>query len=301
MSPAISARPRVRWVTTHLVMGVLAILVLTGCAQAPATTNFGTAEADAATSQVQSVTASGPTLGTVPVWLREHGILLWTPAVAAAGTYAFEIENVGLQPHDFIVVRTSTIASIPVRSDRAMLQDMTVIARSPVLQPDQTTTLLANLDESGSYVVLSGQGQDFGKGMASILTVGDAPNGRVDPLPTPPPDDSETIAVYLVDDAIFMHTQQVNAGIVTFNVQNIGPSEHDFVVVQWRGAPTALPVDDEGELLLDGLMVMASLPAIPGGEAAMLEVELEEEFAYVVLSSLPGDYDKGMSAQVLPR
>jgi uncharacterized cupredoxin-like copper-binding protein len=182
-----------------------------------------------------------------------------------------------------------------------MLQDMTVIARSPVLQPDQTTTLLANLDESGSYVVLSGQGQDFGKGMASILTVGDASNGRVDPLPTPPPDDSETIAVYLVDDAIFMHTQQVNAGIVTFNVQNIGPSEHDFVVVQWRGDPTALPVDDEGELLLDGLMVMASLPAIPGGEAAMLEVELEEEFAYVVLSSLPGDYDQGMSAQVVPR
>jgi len=288
---------------SSLVLGVLAIaMLLTACAQAPATTNFGTSEAgEGASSQVQSVVPSGPTLGTVPVWLREHGILLWTPAVAAAGTYAFEIENIGLQAHDFIIVRTSSINSIPVRSDRAILQGLTVIARSPVLQPDQGTTMLANLSESGSYVVLSSQRQDFGMGMASILTVGDASNGRVDPLPTPPPDDSETIAAYLVDDAIFLHDQQVNAGIVTFNVQNIGPSEHDFVVVQWRGDPTALPVDDEGELLLDGLMVMASLPPIPGGEAAMLEVELDEEFAYVVLSSLPGDYDKGMSAQVLPR
>lgn len=285
-----------------LAAGVLAILVLTACAQAPATTNFGTTEADqGSSSAVQSVSPSGPTLGTVSVWMREHGILLWTPAVAAAGTYAFEIENIGFAPHDFIIVRTSSITSIPMRSDRAMLQDLTVVARSPVLQPDQGTTMLANLNESGSYVVLSSQGQDFGNGMASILTVGNASNGRVDPLPTPAPDDSETIAAYLVDDAIFLHDQQVNAGIVTFNVQNIGPSEHDFVVVQWRGDPAALPVDDDGELLLDGLMVMASLPAIPGGDAAMLEVELEEEFAYVVLSSLPGDYEKGMSAQVLPR
>ena len=36
-------------------------------------------------------------------------------------------------------------------------------------------------------------------------------------------------------------------------------------------------------------------------EAAMLEVELEQEFNYVVLSSLPGDYAVGMSAQVVPR
>lgn len=284
-------------------VAVLAVAVLlTACAQAPATTNFGTSEAGAGTSsQVQNVVPSGPTLGTIPVWLREHGILLWTPAVAAAGTYVFEIENIGFAPHDFIIVRTSSISSIPMRSDRAMLQDMTVVARSPVLQPDQGTTMLANLSDPGSYVVLSSQGQDFGMGMASILTVGGASNGRVDPLPTPPPDDSETIAVYLVDDAIFLHDDQVDAGIVTFNVQNIGPSEHDFVVVQWRGDPTALPVDDDGELLLDSLTVMASLPAIPGGEAGMLEVELDEEFAYVVLSSLPGDYEKGMSAQVLPR
>ncbi|MGE3960235.1 MAG: hypothetical protein AB7F65_00970 [Dehalococcoidia bacterium] len=275
-----------------------ACALLVACAQAPATTDFGTPAPVATSSGAAPV---GPTLGTIPVWLSEHGILLWTPAVAAAGTYAFEIENIGRQAHDFIVVRARSIESIEVRSDRAQLQDERVIARSPVLQPDQATTMYANLSEPGTYVVLSSQGQDFGRGMASIVTVAGAPGGRVDPLPTPPPDDSETIAAYLVDRAIFLHEEAVNAGIVSFNVQNIGPSEHDFVVIQWRGDPTALPVDEAGNVLLDSLIILDRLPPIPPGEAAMLEVELEEEFAYVVLSSLPGDYAAGMSAQVVPR
>jgi len=283
---------------------LLAVAVLlVACAQAPATTNFGTpdGEGGATSSQSQAVTATGPTLDTISVWLSEHGILLWTPAVGVAGTYAFELENIGKQSHDFIIVQIPSIEQIPMRSDRAILHDFNVIARSPVLQPDQTTTILANLEQSGAYVVLSSQDRDFGLGMASVFTVGDAPGGRAQPLPTPAPDDSETIAVFMVDDAIFLHREVVNAGIVTFNVQNIGPSPHDFVVIRWRGDAAALPVDDDGEVLLDGLIILDRLEALPGGEAAMLEVELEPEFAYVVLSSLPGDYEKGMSAHVLPR
>lgn len=281
---------------------VLLSMLLLGCAQAPATTDFGTPSGGVIASQVTPVTPMGETLATIPVWLREHGILLWMPSVDVAGTYAFEIENTGAQPHDLVVVRARSVQSIPTRSDRALLHDLTVVARSPVLQPEQTTTMLANLDQSGTYVVLSSQGTDFGRGMASVLAVGDAARGRRPDLePTPPPDDRETIAAYLVDHAIFLHDREVNAGIVTFDVQNIGPDPHDFVVVQWRGDPAALPVDEDGEVLLDALLVLDRLPAIPGGESAMLEVELDEEFAYVVLSSLPGDYAAGMSAQVMPR
>lgn len=278
--------------------------LLLACAQAPATTDFGTPEGAGGvvgSSGSGVAVPSGPTLATISVWLREHGILLWTPAVGVAGTYAFEIENLGEQPHDFIIVQVPGIDRIPVRSDRAILHEFNVVARSPLLQPDQTTTMLANLEHSGAYVVLSSHDRDFGLGMASILTVGDAPNGRVDPLPTPPPDDSETIAVFMVDDAMFLHTSSVNSGIVTFNVQNIGPSPHDFVVLRWRGDPTALPVDEAGDVLMDGLIVVGRLDPLPGGEAATLEVELDPDFAYVVLSSLLGDYADGMAAQVFPR
>jgi len=285
----------------HLALAAILATVLVGCAQAPATTNFGTPGGEGGSTSSQSVTPSGPTLGTISVWLREHGILLWTPAVAAAGTYAFELENIGVQPHDFIIVQVPSIERIPMRSDRAILHDFNVIVRSPVLQPDQTTTILANLEESGAYVVLSSQGRDFGMGMATILTVGDAPTSRAQPLPTPAPDDSATVAVFMVDDAIFLHRQTVNSGIVTFNVQNIGPSPHDFVVVRWRGDPSALPIDREDEILLDALIVLDRLEAIPGGETATLEVDLDPDYVYVVLSSLPGDYAKGMSALILPR
>ena len=288
------------WSFAAPILALTGALLIAACAQAPATTDFGTPD-PVDSSGASTVVPSGPTLGTIPVWLSEHGILLWSPEVTSTGTYAFEIENVGEQNHDFIIVYARSIEAIPVRSDRALLHDQQVVARSPILQPEQSTTMLANLNQPGTYVVLSSQGRDFGLGMASVVTVGGVAGGRAEPIATPPPDDSETINAYLVDDAIFLHQRTVNAGIVTFNVQNIGPSEHDFVVLQWRGDPTALPVDENGDVLLDALVVMDRLPPIPPGDTQMLEVELEEEFAYVVLSSLPGDYDAGMSAQVVPR
>lgn len=284
-----------------ILVGVLSALGALGCAQAPATNVSQPEVADPAGSEATSVAPSGPVLGTVEVWLAEHGILVWTPNLSAAGTYAFEIENRGVQPHDFIVVRAGTVEAIPVRSDRPLLNNHEVIARSPVLQPDEATSLLVNLDQAGSYVVLSSYGQDFGHGMASVVTVGGRPAARGDPQPTPPPDDRETLAVYLVDDAVFLHRSEVNAGIVTFKVQNIGPAPHDVVVLRWRGDPAALPVDEDGEVLMDSLVVLDQLPPIPGGGEAMLEVELDGEFAYVLLSSLPGDYAAGMSAQIAPQ
>lgn len=290
---------RLRTSLCLLVFAVLAMAAV-GCAQAPATTDFGAPRAPGQIGVPTPEAPVGPTLGTVSVWLREHGILLWTPAVPVAGTYAFEIENRGDAAHDLVIVRAPSVEAVPSRSDRPQLRQVDVVTRSPVLQAGQSTTLLANLEASGPYVVLSSQGRDFGMGMASILTVG-AAGGRVAPLPTPPPDDRQAVAAYLVDESIFLHHRQVGAGIVTFNVQNIGPSAHEFVVVQWRGHPTALPVDHEENLLLDSLMVLGRLPAIPPGEAAMLEVELDSDLAYVVLCALPGHYASGMSAQIAPR
>lgn len=309
-------RALARLVPLTALVGLMMLAV--ACAQAPATTDVGEDDLESddvdISAETPAATPTGPVLDTISVWLREHGILLWTPAVEAAGTYAFEIENLGEQPHDVVVVRAPKIEAIPTRSGRALLEGVEVVARSPVLSSEETTTLLVDLDKPGSYVVLSTQQQDFGAGMASIVAVGSTALSGVAPIPPPEettpaaggPEDSETeggetVAAYLVDHAVFLADRQVSAGIVTFEVQNIGPSPHDLVVVQWRGAPDALPVDDEGALLLDGLMVVNHLPALDAGETATLEVELEHDFAYVVLSSLPGDYEAGMRAQVVPR
>jgi len=284
----------------------LAAFVLAACAQAPATTRFNETQAQPGDVQVVQATVvpGGALLGTVEVWLSQHGIMFWTPWLAEAGTYDFEVVNRGSGFHDFTITRARSIAEIPTRSDRALLQNVEVLVRSKVLAPGERIMIRASLEQSGSYVVLSSQDTDFGSGMATVLQVGaEAGPGaaRPTPEPTPRPDDRATVAVYLADSAVFLHNREVNAGVVTLRVQNLGPSLHNVVVVQWRGDPAALPVDEDDELLLDGLTVVGELPPIPPGGTEMLEVELDEDYAYVVLSSLPGDYAAGMASQLVPR
>ncbi|MEX1021667.1 MAG: hypothetical protein WD058_00840, partial [Dehalococcoidia bacterium] len=121
------------------------------------------------------------------------------------------------------------------------------------------------------------------------------------PEATPPPGEDQTVRVYVVDRAIYVSRDDATSGEVTLLVQNIGPSAHDVVVVRWRGDEEALPVDTQGEVLLDGLIVVARLGPIEGGAEDAVQVEMEDDYAYVVFSSLPGDYAAGMRAQITTR
>ena len=285
-----------------LVLVLALALALTGCTQSRATTITATpTPTEAPSTQGGEASATGPVLGTVRLWLGEHGILLWTPRVDDAGTYEFQVENRGEGLHDVVVARVEAISAIPSRSERALLQEIPVVARSRVIQPGETIAFAVNLERAGSYVLLSGQGTDFGRGMATTLAVGRGAPALPVPVPAPPADDRETVAAYLVDRALFLHRREVDAGIVTFAVQNLGPSPHDLVAVQWRGDPDALPVNEDGGVLMDGLTVLGRVGPLAPGESADLDVETEEDFAYVVFSTLPGDYGAGMSAQVVPR
>jgi hypothetical protein len=230
--------------------------------------------------------------------------MFWEPHLPEAGTYDFEIENRGSARHDFTITGARSIADIPTRTGRALLHNVEVLARSKVLSPGERITMRATLEHSRPYVVLSTHDSDFGMGMATVLQVGEevvSGSVRPAPEPTPRPDDRETVAVYLADSAVFLHNREVNAGLVTLRVQNLGPSPHNLVVVQWRGGPTALPVDPDGEPMLDSLIVVGEMPPILPGEVATLEVEMEQDLAYVVLSSMPGSYTSGMASQIVPR
>ena len=284
-----------------LAAAALLALAAAGCAQAPSTTRVTATATVQPGSQPSSVGVVGPILGTVEVWLDEYGILLWQPRVDAPGAYRFEITNVGREPHDLTVLRWDRgIEDIPERSGRALLQGLDVVARSSILQPDETGGLDAMLDPSGDYVLLSSRGSDFGQGMVTTLRVG-AGSALPAPMPTPEPNDDDTVRIYLLDHALFLVGDDVDDGLVSFLVQNIGPSAHDLVVVRWRGDPWALPVDAEGHVLLDSLTVVGRLDPIQPGEEAMLDVELQDDLGYVAFSSLPGDYQARMAGQVFPR
>ncbi len=108
-----------------------------------------------------------------------------------------------------------------------------------------------------------------------------------------------TVSTTEKDFAIALDPSSVAAGTVSFDIQNEGPSEHEFVVFKTDLAPDALPtttdendaviVDEEGE----GLEAIDEEEDIAPGSSATLDVDLDAG-SYVAICNLPGHYQQGM-------
>jgi uncharacterized cupredoxin-like copper-binding protein len=93
------------------------------------------------------------------------------------------------------------------------------------------------------------------------------------------------IDVTLQEFSVIPETDSVEAGEITFNVENTGPDDiHEFVIVKTDLEPDALPtlpdgsVDENGE----GLEVIDEIEDLPVGESQSLTVDLEAaEYALI--------------------
>lgn len=244
-----------------------------------------------------------PTTGFVEVWLGDYGLMAWQRRLPEAGRYQFNLSNFGSEPHDLTVIRAPRgVASIPSRLGRVPLNEVDVVARSEVVEPRDVVgptdgVVVADL-EAGRYVLISSEGRDFGRGMFTEIIVGGG-NAGVEPDPLPESTGS-TMAVYLVEHAIFTSRDIVDGGTVTLLVQNVGRESHDARVFRWRGSPIALPVEND-RLLLDSLVEVGRTAILGPGERAALEVRVDKKYAYVIVSTLGTDYADGMRAQFFVR
>jgi uncharacterized cupredoxin-like copper-binding protein len=109
-----------------------------------------------------------------------------------------------------------------------------------------------------------------------------------------------TVSVTEKDFAIALDPSSENAGSVTFDIQNEGPSEHEFVVFKTDLEPDALPTktDENGAVIVDeegeGLESVDEQEDIQAGSSASLQVDLDAG-SYVAICNLPGHYQQGMS------
>ncbi|MSO88237.1 MAG: hypothetical protein EXQ71_12090 [Acidimicrobiia bacterium] len=107
---------------------------------------------------------------------------------------------------------------------------------------------------------------------------------------------SRTVDVGLSDFVIDLSKDLVSRGEVTFDLDNKGPSVHEFVVFKTDLAPTDLPIDAEGDVLeSDALGLIDEVEDIKVGSGDKLEVELAAG-NYVVICNLPDHYRQGMRA-----
>ena len=103
----------------------------------------------------------------------------------------------------------------------------------------------------------------------------------------------------LKDFEIDLGSSSGDAGDVTFNITNDGPSAHEFVVFKTDLAPDALPtVDDENGIpIVDeegtGIELVDEAEDIAADSSTDLTVTLEAG-SYVIICNVSGHYQSGM-------
>ena len=102
------------------------------------------------------------------------------------------------------------------------------------------------------------------------------------------------------DFKIALDSTSASSGDVTFNVENNGPSTHEFVVFKTDLPEGSLPTKKEnGAVIVDeegsGLTAIDEIEDIAKGDSEDLTVNLKSG-KYVVLCNLPTHYQLGMHA-----
>jgi uncharacterized cupredoxin-like copper-binding protein len=99
------------------------------------------------------------------------------------------------------------------------------------------------------------------------------------------------------DFAIALDPASAKTGSISFEVNNEGPSTHEFVVFASDLAPDALPVGSDGNVDEegDGVTHIDEIEDIGSGCQASLTLDLDAG-NYVLICNLPGHYAAGMHA-----
>ncbi len=112
------------------------------------------------------------------------------------------------------------------------------------------------------------------------------------PACAPLEEGGEVVNVSLADFAVAMDRSTVQAGTVTFVVQNQGPSLHEIEV--FSGAGSGLILDAQRSVAdTSGLTLIDEVEDVLAGSTARLTVTLEPG-TYLILCNLPDHYEHGM-------
>ena len=112
----------------------------------------------------------------------------------------------------------------------------------------------------------------------------------------------DSVGVQLAEFMLTPDTATVEAGAITFNVENGGTFPHEFLVIRTDLAPDALPTAGEGQVDEAQLDVVGNVrPPLDGGASGSVTLNLSAG-SYVLICNVfddafpPGHYGRGMSA-----
>lgn len=293
----------------HYQQGMRAALTVTKDASPTQTAMAGTSGQASATPTATAQATATPTQGeaqdqgtAVGVILKNFDVFVDRDSVPA-GMVTFNLRNEGISEHEFVIFKTELSAdNLPVK-DAQVQEDapsLQKVAEQQQFSPGETRQLTLQLDP-GHYVLLCNLPDHYQQGMRIdfnvVPTSGESTSMQATATPEPAPSsDQSTTQVSVIEQnyGIFLNQVIVPAGQVEFDLSNLGPDQHEFVIFKTDLAPDNLPVENAQVVeTAPSLQKIDEQQEYPSGETRTLTVSLEPG-NYVLICNIVGHYQQGM-------
>jgi uncharacterized cupredoxin-like copper-binding protein len=256
-----------------------------------ANTTPGAASPGAASPGATSATTSAPSgnpvvdvSGDVAIHLSEWSVAV--PTTIAAGATNLTITNIGKVPHELLVFKSDLAASaFPLDADGNIIEDgpgIKLVSDGDNVAPGGTQTRALDLTTPGTYLFVCNVPGHFKAGMFTVVTV----------TPTPP-------AIYIPVALNEWHvavSSTLKPGKVNIEAANFGTIQHELLVFKSDLAPSAYPVDANGDIIEDGagVTLLSDGDNIDPNGTQTRTVDLTQAGTYLFVCNIPGHFKAGM-------
>jgi uncharacterized cupredoxin-like copper-binding protein len=253
-------------------------------AASPVTTPEGTLGASGAPSGQPIADSSGE----IAIHLSEWSV--GVPTTVQAGKVDLTITNIGKIPHELLVFKSDLDpSSFPLDKDGNIIEDgpgVNLVSDGDNIDPGKMQNRAVDLSKPGQYIFVCNIPGHFHAGMFTIVNV----------TPTPP-------AVYIPVALNEWHVavpSTIKAGSVTLEAANFGSIQHELLVFKSDLAPSAYPVDKNGNIIEDDPSVdlLSDGDNIDPQRTQTRDVDLSQPGTYLFVCNIPGHFKAGMYTQV---
>jgi uncharacterized cupredoxin-like copper-binding protein len=262
----------------------------TGQVNAPSTAPTA-AEASAAATEAAPADTSAPSGSTVSTTPSDVAIHLseWSvgvPTTIAAGAVNLSITNIGKIPHELLVFKSDLDpSSFPLDKDGNIIEDgpgVNLVSDGDNIDPGKSQARAVDLSKPGQYIFVCNIPGHFHAGMFTVVNV----------TPTPP-------AVYIPVALNEWHVavpSTITAGKVTLEAANFGSIQHELLVFKSDLAPSAYPVDKDGNIVEDdpSINLLSDGDNIDPQRTQTRDVDLSQPGTYLFVCNIPGHFKAGM-------
>jgi len=271
----------------------------TGAASTPPSAEPPVVSPSAAAASASQPTAdSTPGSSAGPIGIPAAGTAIYVsewsvglPTSMLAGQANFSITNIGTIQHELLVFRSDLPASaLPVDFKGNIIEDgpgITLVSRGDKIDPGKTQARIVDLTQPGTYLFVCNIPGHFKAGMFRVVTV------------TPPSAEQAYIPAALSEWHVAVPST-IKAGTVNLEAANFGTIQHELLVFKSDLAPSAFPVDKNGDIVEDGpgINLVSDGDNIDPGKTQTRTVDLTQSGTYLFVCNIPGHFKAGMLSVV---